>query len=134
MEKEDISDKGLLPDYRIGRNWMVENYENYYDKRIKATEIWARNVKDADTSVKLWQSIIRVLALIKNMLPVIKLPEYKTIMDTWVTYEKNYKIPPRETLLLFCNFLDDALYNLKVIYDEETEKEYIPPFLRGHEV
>lgn len=131
MEEKKLNELGQLPDWDIGRKWLVENYENYYTRRVTALEIWARNIKSAEINTKLWQSIIRVISLIKYRKPVIEITTYPEIINKIDYYEKNSKIPTREVLLTFCDFLDEALYKLKVVYDEETERPYVKAYYRG---
>lgn len=123
---------GQLPDWTSGRRWVIENYENYHSRYVTALDYWARNVTNVyQVNMKLWQSMNRVLMLVRYRKPVLEIQNYKEIIEKWDKYNIDSKIPKKEALLKFASFLDEALYKLKVVYDEESEKEYTPAYWRG---
>lgn len=135
MEDKGISEAGQLPDWTSGRRWLIENYENYHSRFVTALDVWARNVKDVyPFNMKLWLAMNRVVMLIRYRKPVIQMEDYLITMEKWDKYNKTNKIPDKEALLDFAHFLDEALYNLRLVYDEETEKPYVKAYWRGKDL
>ena len=134
MESRELNEAGQFPDYNIGRRWLVENYEGFHTRLVTAMDYWARSIKnDYEVNMKLWQSMNRVLFLIRYRKPVVVMGNYKHIVEKWDTYNKNYKIPSKDIIMELASFLNEALYYLKVVYDEEVEKDYISPYYHGSE-
>ncbi len=130
--EQAINEMGQLPDWTSGRRWLIENYESYHSRFVTALDFWARNVKNVyEINMKLWQSMNRVMMLVKFRKPITEMSNYKEITTKWDSYNKIAKVPTKETLLEFASFLDEALYKLKVVYDEETEREPLKAYWRG---
>lgn len=131
---ERLDEAGLLPDWTSGRRWLIENYETFHTRFVTAMDFWARNVKNPyEVNMKLWQSMNRVLFLIRYRKPVTSMDGYDEIINKWDNYNDRSLIPTKNVLIEFSKFLNKALYELKLVYDEETEKKYISPYYHGSE-
>ena len=132
-QEKGLNEMGQLPDWTSGRRWLIENYENYHTKLVGAINLWSRNEGNYQANMSVWQAMNRVIYLIRHREPVKKIENYEAIIKKWDQFIKESKIPTKDDLLIFSDFLNEALYKLKLVYEEETEKAYMSPYYHGSE-